>query len=113
MLLFKTKITDKDITYGPADPDELVAEVFAVDLTKKGYRGISNAYCIIGRIDREDWLDVMAAQRNCSRADFYNVDGSGIGDQHKEHYVRCFTKDTLTIHPMIYQRMKKYFGVGL
>jgi hypothetical protein len=108
MLLFKTKITEEDVTYGPTDPDELVAEVFALELAKKGYIGVSNAYCQIGRIDRIDWLDVMARARHCSRADFYNVDGSGIGEQHREHYVRCHTKDLLTVHPQIYQRMKKY-----
>lgn len=108
MLLFKNKITEKDITYGPTNPDELLTEVHAYDLVKKGYRGISNAYCTVGRIDREDWLTVLARARHCSIADFYNVDGSGIGDHHREHYIRVFTKDTLTVHPKIYQAIRKH-----
>lgn len=110
MLLFKTKISEKDINYGPTDPDDLTVEIFAKDLTKRGYRGISNAFCIIGRIDREDWLTVLARARKCSVADFYNVDGSGVGDQHRDHYIRVHSEDTLTVHPRIYQCMKKYFG---
>lgn len=104
------KITTSDITRGPNSPevDPLVAWTIAGELHREGYIGISNAYCHIGRIDREDWLDVLAAQRRCSRADFYNVDGSGIGPQHREHYIRVFTKDTHTIHPDIYKALKKY-----
>lgn len=110
MIQFKTKITGADITYGPVDPDDFVAEIVAFDLAKKGYRGISNAFCRVSRIDREDWLDVLARERHCSRADFYNLDGSGIGDQHRDYYIRAFSKDTLTVHPQIYQQLRKYKG---
>ena len=110
MLLFKVKITEKDVTYGPTDPDELTAETFAIDLAKKGYQGISNAYCIVGRIDRNDWIEVLAKARNCSPSRFYKLDGSGVDPREKEYYIRSYTKDKLTIHPKIYQRMKKYFG---
>ena len=110
MNLFKVKITEKDITYGPTDPDEFDVEIFAIDLSKKGYIGISNAYCHVGRVDREDWLEVMARARNCSPSRFYKLDGSGIDPRETEHYIRCHTKDTHTIHPKIYQRLKKYQG---
>jgi len=105
---FKCKITEDDITYGPKDPDELTAMTFAYDLMKKGYRKTSNAYCRVSRIDREDWLDVLAKERRCSRADFYNVDGFGIGDQHRDYYVRVHSKDTLTVHPSILKKMKAW-----
>ena len=110
MLLFKVKITEADVTYGPTDPDDLTAETFAIDLAKKGYQGISNAYCIVGRVDRDDWVDVLARARKCSPSRFYRLDGMGIDPREREYYIRCHTKDTLTIHPKIYQRMKKYFG---
>ena len=106
--MFKCKITEDDITYGPQDPDEFEATVVAYDLMKKGYRRISNAYCRISRIDRADWVDVMAKERHCSRADFYNVDGSGIGDQHRDFYIRTYSEDKLTVHPKIFRKIKGY-----
>lgn len=108
MRMFKTKISVDDITYGSKDPDEVEAFMIAGELTMKGYRKVSNAYCRVARIDREDWLDVLADQRRCSRADFYNVDGSGVGDQHRDHYVRVFSKDVLTVHPRVMFLMKGY-----
>ena len=111
MVLFKTKITEKDITYGPTDPDDLVAEVLAYELSIQGYRGISNAYCTVGRVDREDWLEVLARARHCSVSRFFMLDGSGVDPREEEYYIRAYTKDTLIIHPKIYQSMKKYFGV--
>jgi hypothetical protein len=106
--MFKYKITESDITHGPQDPDEFEATVFAHDLMKKGYRRISNAYCRISRIDREDWVDVMAKERHCSRADFYNVNGSGIGDHHRDFYIRTYSEDKLIVHPKIFRKIKGY-----
>lgn len=105
---FQYKITRDQITYGPIEPEELTAMVVAEDLTRQGYRKVSNAYCEVARIDREDWLDVLAKERRCSRADFYNVDGSGIGDQHRDYYIRVFSKDTHTVAPEVLFRMKGY-----
>lgn len=75
---------------------------------KKGYRKTSNAYCIVSRIDRDDWVEKLARERYCSVADFYNVDGTGIGDQHRDYYVRVHSKDKLTVHPRILQKMKAW-----
>ena len=105
---FKCKITTDDITHGPIDPSPLEAMFTATDLLNKGYRKTSNAYCIVSRIDRDDWIDVMAKERFCSRADFYNVDGSGVGDQHRDFYVRTHSKDKLTVHPSVLKLMKSY-----
>jgi len=110
MRIPNSKITEQDITYGPTDPDAETAIRIAEELTKLGYRKTSNAYCLVSRIDREDWLEVLAKQRHCSRADFYNVDGSGISDSHKEHYIRVHSKDNLTVHPNVYKNMLRYFG---
>lgn len=106
--MFKCKISESDITYGPTDPDELTAMTVAYQLMKLGYRKTSNAYCMVSRIDRDDWVRVLAEQRRCSEAHFYNVDGSGICDRHRDHYVRVFSKDTLTVHPMVLHKMKGY-----
>jgi hypothetical protein len=108
--MFKVKIKLDDITYGPKDEsvDELTATTFAYELMKQGYRKTSNAYCMVSRIDRADWLEVMARARRCSVADFYNLDGSGVGDQHRDHYVRVFSKDNYTVHPEILRKMKAW-----
>lgn len=107
---FKVKITEADITFGPTQiSDRLVAMSYAQHLINNGYRKVSNAYCQVARIDCDDWLDVLAKERHCSRADFYNVDGSGIGDQHRDHYVRCFSKDVLTVHPLVMREMKAWY----
>lgn len=105
----KVKISAADITWGPKEePNEVAAFILAGILSKMGYRRTSNAYCMVARIDREDWLDVLAKQRNCSRADFYNVDGSGVGNQHRDHYIRVFSNDKLTVHPAIHRRVEMY-----
>lgn len=104
-----TKIRLEEITFGPRDReiDPFVAHTTAAQLKDMGYRGTSNAYCMVARVDRDDWLDVLAQQRRCSRADFYNVDGSGISDRHIDFYVRVHSKDRHTVHPDVYQQLKK------
>lgn len=107
--MFKCKISRSDITIGPTEPeDEEQAKKVANYLMAQGYRKTSNAYCLISRVDREDWLDVLAKERRCSRADFYNVDGSGVGDQHRGHYIRVFSKDNHTVAPEVLRCMKGY-----
>ena len=105
---FKCKITEADITYGSWNPDDVEAFVTAGELMAKGYRKTSNAYCMVSRVDREDWLEVMAAQRNCSVADFYNIDGTGVRDSHRGHYIRVFSEDNLTVSPKVLRLMKGY-----
>lgn len=106
---FKVKITKDDITFGPKDViHPLVALTVASELNQQGYRRCSNAYCMIARIDRDDWLDVLAKERRCSRADFYNVDGSGISNQHRDHYIRVHSKDEHTVHPAVYHHIERY-----
>jgi len=105
---FKCKIREDDITYGSWDPDDVEATFTAFELMKAGYRKTSNAYCMVGRIDREDWLEVLAKERHCSVADFYNVDGSGVRDSHRDHYIRTFTKDQHTVSPKVLKLMKSY-----
>lgn len=104
----KCKITETDITYGSWEPDDVGAFVIAGDLMQQGYRRTSNAYCIVGRIDRSDWLEVLAKHRRCSVADFYNVDGSGVRDAHRDHYIRTYSEDQHTVSPIVHRLMKGY-----
>lgn len=104
------KLVTGIITFGPKEEvDNLVGKVFAHELMEKGYRRTSNAYCCVSRIDRDDWLDVMAKDMRCSRADFYNMDGTGIGDRWRDQYVRVYSKDSHHIHPSIYKHMKRFY----
>jgi len=88
-MAFKCKITEADVT----------TSLSSEELIKLGYRRVSNAYCLVARIDREDWLDVLALARGCSVADFYSKDGSGVSDRHRDYYCRVHSKDELTVHP--------------
>ena len=103
----KVKILLSDITYGPTTETlgKLEAMVWAEELKKMGYRKTSGAYCRVARIDRDDWLTVLAKERHCSVADFYNVNGSGVGNHNRDYYVRVHSKDRLTVHPEIVKLM--------
>lgn len=106
----KVKIQLSDINFGPTDPelDDIVVFTVAGELHNLGYRKISNSYCRIARIDRNDWVEVLAQSRRCSVADFYNVDGSGIGSSHRDYYIRCFSEDVLTVHPQILRKLSSF-----
>lgn len=87
----KCKITlDRVNTSEP--PEVLVAQ---------GYRCVSRAYCMVARIDRPDWLEVMAKRVGCAVADFYRKDGGGVSAMWADTYRREHSKDVLTVHPDI------------
>lgn len=89
--------------------DELEAFMAAGELTRLGYRKVSNKYKLVARIDRDDWMDILAKQLNCCRADFYKLDGSGISDTWKDHYVRVHSEDRLTVSQAVYSKMERYW----
>lgn len=102
------KISEDKITFGPktlGPLDPFVEMVHVHELTQKGYKRLSNAYCMIGRIDREDWLDVLAEEMHTCRADYYNRDGSGINDDWRDYYIRRHSKDVLTVNPYIHRKI--------
>jgi hypothetical protein len=91
-----------------ASVEQLNAWLEAATLTKQGYRKISSKYKLVARIDKDDWLDILARQLNCCRADFYKLDGSGIANNWKDHYIRVHSKDRITVTPEVYKHMKNY-----
>lgn len=105
----KTKITSNQITYGPTHPhlDDVEIFLYAGELHREGWVGVSNAYCHLKRIDREDWVIELARQMRRAPADFYVPGESEVAWNWKEHYLRCYSKDELTVHPQIYDAMKK------
>lgn len=69
-------------------------------LVSRGYRKTSNAYCIVSRIDRPDWLQWMAANlggRGRAVADFYDTKTGLPSGSWCDHYRRVRSKDTLVI----------------
>lgn len=107
-MIQKIKITRDQITYGDRNPDEFMAKVIASELINKGYRRTSNAHCQVSRIDREDWIEALAKQMRCCVADFYNKDGSGVGNHWRDHYVRVYSKDNLTVAPEVIKHVPSY-----
>ena len=85
--------------------DEVVGRKYA----EEGYIGISNKYRHIGRPDRDDWHIAMAEKMRCAPADYIKRDGTGrLCPQWREHYIRCWTKDTLEVPEGVYKYVKKY-----
>lgn len=106
----KIKISPSDITMGPKDfdLDSVAAMCYAEEYKSLGYRKTSNAYCNIAKIDREDWVHVLAKQLRCAPADFYKLDGSGIDDRWRDHYVRTQRVKQETVSPAILKFIPSY-----
>lgn len=104
-----TKISKDQITYGPTHAvlDEVEIFLHAGTLNREGWVGTSNAYCRIKRIDRDDWVQVLAKNLRCAPADFYVPGDNKPADNWKEHYLRCYSKEQHTVHPQIYDALKK------
>lgn len=91
--------------------DTVLAETTAKALADVGYRRVSHKYNMIARIDRPDWLEVLAAHCGRARADFYimgnpnrNIPGAApyavsdkIGNNWKDFYRRVLSKDVMTV----------------
>ena len=108
----KTKIRLTDITYGPntQEVDDLLVFTTAGELVNQGYRGVSNAYCHIARPDRDDWVIELARQLRRAPADFYVPGETEVAHGWRDHYNRVYTKDVHTVHPRVYDAMKKMKG---
>jgi hypothetical protein len=107
---FRCKISLDEITYGPKTEEVDDVTVFTISggLIAQGYRKVSNAFCRVAKIDRDDWVQVLATQLNCAPADFYKMDGSGISDRWRDHYVRMHSKKVLTVHPDIVRKIPSF-----
>lgn len=86
----------------------------AQKLFDRGYQGFSNKYRMIARIDRPDWLQVMAGKFRKSVADFYVREADGtitITDKTGrwgEHYAAALSLDKQEgIHPDVYNELKR------
>jgi hypothetical protein len=66
-------------------------------LTAQGYRRTSNTHGMVSRIDRPDWVDVLAKAQHCSPADFYGPGEATPAANWCDHYRRGYSKDTLIV----------------
>ena len=72
----------------------------AKDLAAKGYRCVSRKYNTLARVDRSDWLSVLAKQMNLAVADYYNPSGK-LSSHWCDHYRRCVSKDKVVVSPEV------------
>ena len=71
----------------------------AARLVELGYRKVSNRYRIIARVDRHDWVSVMASQLLRAPADFYVPGSDKVEGGWCDYYRRCLSKDCITMPP--------------
>lgn len=81
--------------------EEVEAFIRAGKLYQDGYICISNRFHIVGRIDREDWLELMAKDRFMTLEEFVKLQFD-----FKEYYIRVLSKDTFTVDPQVYKLLK-------
>lgn len=74
----------------------------AADLIAKGYRRTSNKYRTVSRIDRPDWLNVLAINLHRAPADFYVPGESSPCGGWCDYYRRVISKDKIEVSPEVY-----------
>lgn len=74
-----------------------------MQLIRQGYRKTSNKHCMVSRIDRPDWVSVLAKDMFRSEAEFYEKGCTEPSDHWADHYRRVYSKDTVVI-PQAYIR---------
>jgi len=84
----------------------------AQQLFDRGYTGVSNKYRMIVRIDRPDWIEVLARKYRKAPADFYVRDDTGFVTESTgrwgEHYATMFSLDKVEdVHPDTYNELKR------
>lgn len=63
----------------------------------RGYRRTSNKHRMVSRIDRADWIAVLARHLNRAPADLYEPGATKVAGNWCDHYRRCLSRDTLTL----------------
>lgn len=104
-----TKLDEPEIDGQQFAQDEI--EMTARRYAEQGYVGVSNKYRIIVRIDRPDWLVVLATNMRRSVADFFvlgtNKPGRDTGHW-GVYYASSYSKDKIEgIDEKVYRRLKQ------
>ena len=69
----------------------------ALRLSRMGYRRVSWAYRMVKRIDREDWVEVLAKYTNRAPADFYVIGEYAPSESWAGFYRRVLSKDCIEV----------------
>ena len=78
----------------------------------RGYRRVSNKYRMVARIDREDWREFLAHALRRTVAELCLISkeggawtvGSDVTSMWRDHYRRCYSKDTIELlHPDVFR----------
>lgn len=80
---------------------DTAAQRMAELLAARGYRRTSGKHCILSRIDRPDWVDVLARALRRSPAEFYEPGESTPSGRWCDSYRRCHSDDKITVSPVI------------
>lgn len=87
----------------------ITSDMTAYQIMSMGYRRVSNKYKTVARIDRYDWLDVLAESMNKSPSRFYDKTGK-LDGQWCDWYRRCISKDSHNIPQEIFAQIPSSDG---
>lgn len=82
---------------------DLAVKIAAEELIALGYRRTSNKHKMISRIDRPDWLIVLAKNLRRSPAEFYVPGEREPAATWCDHYRRVHSKDTLEVEEAVFR----------
>lgn len=74
-------------------------------LIKRGYRRVSNKYGRVARIDRPDWVQVLAIRLHRAPADFYVPGEPNPTGSWCDFYRRTYSEDVLEMDPTLAQKI--------
>lgn len=72
-----------------------MTDLSAEQLIARGYRRTSNKYRIVSRIDRPDWIAVLAEEMRRAPADFYVPGEPDPAGNWCDYYRRVLSKDKI------------------
>lgn len=84
----------------------------AEELIARGYRRTSNAYALVTRIDRPDWLNFMAKKMRCSEGRFLQLSETAppqVDGRWASHYRGVYSEDEHTVDS---ERLRKIPSSG-
>lgn len=78
-----------------------MTEFTVEELIARGYRKVSNKYGRLSRIDRPDWLHLLAVHLGRAPADFYVPGAEKPAGNWCDYYRRVLSKDKVDIDPQL------------
>lgn len=85
----------------------------AYELKALGYCRVSTASSTVARIDRPDWVEVMARALNRAPADFYIPGTDSVAANWCDYYRRTLSTDKLSPSREVFQTLPASFGTAV